>query len=125
MPLVRPEKPANRRLTPSLELASATTLTFVALPNNNFFHEFIWTFIEKAQALVASAAQVALAPEVEARDNIKRPLKPRNPNLYYGHLYMECYYFCQQYKNYFTVVRLLGYKRILFATSFLKNLILN
>ncbi len=89
----------------------------VAPPNNNLFQEFMRTFMEKAQALVA--------PATEARDNTNRPLKPRNPDLYYGHLYMECYYFCQQCNDHFEVAGSLGHKRVLFAAGFLKDCILN
>ncbi len=80
------------------------------------------TFIEKTQALVPSTAP---APDVEARDNIDRPLKPRNPNLYYGNLHTEYYYFCQQCEDYFKVAGLLGHKRVSFAVGFLKDRILN
>ncbi len=68
-------------------------------------------------ALAASAA--------EAKDNTHRPLKPQNLDLYYSHLHIECYNFCQQYKNHFEIAGLLGHKRILFATGFLKDCILN
>ncbi len=47
--------------------------------------------MEKTQA---SAAPTAPAPDVEARNKTDRPLKPRNPDLNYGNLHMECYYFC-------------------------------
>ncbi len=46
--------------------------------------------MEKAQALAAPAAPTLA---VEAKKDINRPLKPRNPDIYYGHLYMEYYYF--------------------------------
>ncbi len=44
------------------------------------------TYIKKIreQALAAEAAPVA-----EARNDTDRPLKPRNLDLYYGHLYMS------------------------------------
>ncbi len=38
---------------------------------------------------------------------------------------MECYYFCQQYKNYFEIIRSLSHKCVPFATGFLKDRILN
>ncbi len=65
------------------------------------------------------------APDVEVKDNINRFLKSRNPNLYYGNLHMEYYYFCQQCEDYFEIIELLGHKRILFAVGFLKDHILN
>ncbi len=42
----------------------------------------------KAPALPATPV-----PDVETRDDTDRPLKSRNPDLYYGDLHMECYYF--------------------------------
>ncbi len=69
------------------------------------------------------AAQAA--PAAEARDDTNRPLKPQNPDLYYGNLYMECYYFCQQCEDHLEVVGSLGHKRVLFTTGFLKDRILN
>ncbi len=75
------------------------------------------------QAQVAPAALAA--PAVEARDNTDRSIKPQNPDLYYGNLHMECYYFCQQCEDHFEVVGSLGHKRILFAEGFLKARILN
>ncbi len=97
----------------------------VPVPNNDLFQEFMWTCIKKVsdQALVAPAAPAV--PAIEAKDNADRLLKPRNPDLYYSQLHMECYYFCQQYKNHFKVVGSLGHKRVPFAAGFLKSCILN
>ena len=50
-----------------------------------------------------------------------RPLKARNPNLYYGHLHMECYYFCRQCEDHFDMTGAMGPKRVPFAASFLCN----
>ncbi len=88
-------------------------------PPNNLFQEFMRTYIAKIRD------QTLAAPATEVRDNIDRLLKPRNPNLYYDHLHMEYYYFCQQCKDYFEVAGLLDHKRIPFATGFLKDRILN
>ncbi len=90
------------------------------VPNNNFFKELMQTFIERAQALAAQAA-----PGVEVKDNTNRPLKPRNPDLYYSHFHMECYYFYQQCENYFEITGSLGHKRVPFTASSLKDHILN
>ncbi len=61
-------------------------------PPNDLFQEFMQTFMKKTQA---PTAPVAPAPDAEARDDIDRPLKSRNPDLYYGNSHMKCYYFCQ------------------------------
>ncbi len=63
------------------------------------------TFIKKVQA---SATPAILA---EAKNNIDRFFKLWNLDLYYNNLYIEYYYFCQQYKDYFEIVRSLGHKR--------------
>ncbi len=72
---------------------------------------------------MALAIPAALA--AEARDDTDRPLKPQNPDLYYSHLHMECYYFCQQYEDYFEVAGSLGHIRVPFAIGFLADRILN
>ncbi len=97
-------------------------LTPAPAPNNDFFQEFMQTYIKR----VRGQAPVALAaPAAEVRDNTDRPLKLRNPDLYYGHLHMECYYFCQQCKDHFEVAGSLGHKRISLAAGLLKDCILN
>ncbi len=121
MPPVRRGRPAIRAPIPGPAPAPAP----MALPNN-LFQEFMQTFMEKTQAPAAPAAPAAsVAPAAEVRDDTDRPLKPRNPDLYYGQSHMECYYFCQQYEDHFEVVGLLGHKRVPFAAGFPKDRILN
>ncbi len=62
------------------------------VPNNDFFQEFMWTCIERVRAQ-ALAALATPAPDVEVTNDTDRPLKPRNSDLYYGNLHIECYYF--------------------------------
>ena len=122
IPPVCYRRPAISRPSPGPVLVSAPTPAPIATPNNNLFQKFIQSFMEKAQALVFLAAS---SPDTEAKNDINRPLKLRNPDLYYGSLHMEWYYFCQQCRDYFEVVRSLGYKRISFAIGFLKDHTLN
>ena len=68
MPSVCHERPAIRLFAPSFVLALAPTP--MAFPNNNFFQEFMKTFIKRVQA---PTAPIKL---IEARDEIDRPLKP-------------------------------------------------
>ena len=116
MPLIRCERPALRCAAlnpafpgpkPSLSPEPAPAFTFMVLPNNNLFQEFMRTFIKRVPAPAASATLV------EARDNSNRLFKPWNPNLYYNNLHMDCYYFCQQYKDHFKKAKAQKYKRIL------------
>ena len=77
------------------------------------------TFIKRVQALAT------LVAPTKARNEIDKPLKPWNPDLYYGYLHMECYYFCQQCKDHFEIMGLLGHKQVSFTTGFLKDHILS
>ncbi len=97
MPPTRRGKPAIRRPALSLEAPApgpAPAPAPAPAPNNDLFQEFMRTFMERTQAPAAQAAPAA--PAAEARDDTDRPLKSRNPDLYYGNLHMECYYFCQK-----------------------------
>lgn len=44
-------------------------------------------------------------------------------NLYYGNLYIDCYWFCQQCKDYFDTAEANGANCILFAALFFRGLI--
>lgn len=72
------------------------------------------TFIERVQALAT-----LIAPAIKLIDNSDKFLKPQNLNLYYCYLYIECYYFCYQYKDHFEIAVSLDHKYIPFATDFL------
>ena len=50
-----------------------------------------------------------------------RAFKARNPDLYYGSLHMECYYFCWQYEDHFNTAWATGHKRVPFAALFLQD----
>ncbi len=95
MPPIRQGRLAIRRPALGLEAPALGPVPVSApalmAPPNDLLQEFIQTCIERVrnQALAAPAASAA-----EVRDCINRPLKSRNSDLYYGHLQMECYYFC-------------------------------
>ncbi len=76
--------------------------------------------MERTQTPTAPAA-----PAAKSRNDTDRPRKPQNPDLYYGHSHIECYYFCQQCEDYFEFAGSLGHKHVPFATGFLKDHILN
>ena len=96
MPFTCFRKPTLRHLIPSFAQGSTSpsfeapisTPTLIALPNNNFFQEFMQIFMEKIEV---SATLAVLAAKV--RNNTDRFLKPQNFNLYYDYLYIEYYYF--------------------------------
>ncbi len=78
------------------------------------------TYIERVRD------QAPEAPNAKVREEVlDKPLKPRNLDLYYGHLHIECYYFCLQYEDHFEIAGSLGHKRVPFAAGFLKDRILN
>ncbi len=92
-PAIRHPAPNPTPLGP--EPASAST----PAPNHDFFQEFIRTYIEKVRDQALATPTILIASDKEASDNTDRSFKPQNPDLYYGHLYMECYYFYQQGKD--------------------------
>ena len=77
------------------------------------------------QAYMEDRRHPAPAPIEPREDNSDRPLKARNPDLYYGNSHMECYYFCQQCKDHFETAGAKGHKRVPFAVTFLKDRLLN
>ena len=51
----------------------------------------------------------------------EQPLKARFLDLYYGNSHLNCYRFCQQYKDHFETVGANGPNRVSFAASFLRR----
>lgn len=49
----------------------------------------------------------------------KHPLKARFLNLYYEKMYIDCYHFSQQYKDYFDIAGTTGSNYLLFITFLL------
>ncbi len=117
MPPVRRGRPAFR--PPALGPVPAPA---PVAPLNDLFQEFMQTCIKRVRDQAPAAPA---APAAEVRNDTDRPLKPRNPDLYYDHLHMECYYFCQQCEDHFEVAGSLGHKCVSFAAGFLKDYILN
>ena len=112
MPPIHYKRPAIKPPAPSL----APAPTSMAPPNNDLFQEFMRTYIKRVQ-------DQALVGEV--RDKFDKVFKFQNPDLYYDYSYMECYYFCQQYKDNFEITGSQSHKRVFFAAGFLKDHILN
>ncbi len=77
-------RPAIRAPTLGPKPAPAPAL----IPNNDLCQELIRTCIERVRDQAPAALAAPAAPAAEARDNTDRPLKPRNLDLYYGHLHM-------------------------------------
>ena len=49
----------------------------------------------------------------------ERFFKAKIPEVYYNKLHMDCYHFCQQYKDYFETAGATGSNRTPFAAFFL------
>lgn len=49
----------------------------------------------------------------------KQSFKARFPELYFGKSYLDCYWFCQQCKDYFDTIRATGNNYTLIAAFFL------
>ena len=69
--------------------------------------------------------------EAQITGQTKINLKPRKQlpeawflDLYYGNLHMECYWFCQQCKDFFETTEAKRPNRILFAALFLRDLVI-
>ncbi len=126
MPPTHQGRPAIKRPAPD-PVFPGPELAFIPIPapNDDLFQEFMRTDIEKVRNQALAAPVAPAAPATKVKDNIHRPLKSRNPDLYYGHLHMECYYFCQPFEDYFEVVGSYDHKHILFTLGFLKDRILN
>ena len=57
--------------------------------------------------------------EPKAEFPCEQPLKAKIPDVYFEKLHIDCYHFCQQYKNYFETADATGSYRTPFLTLFL------
>ena len=89
-------------------------------PTNDLFKQFIQEYMDDCRQLAPATALVE--PREDALDRL---LKAWNSDLYYGNLYIKCYYFCQQDKDHFKTIIAKGHKRVSFAITFWKDRILN
>ena len=80
--------------------------------------QILKTILEAQTPASAPVPVPALAPSEEPQD---KPLMARSLDAYYEKSHMDCYNFCQQYENYFAIVRAMGANQILFITSFLTD----
>ncbi len=103
-------------------LAPAAT-AFAATPTEELFWQYMQFYLEDRRN--PAPAPAPAPPSADAREKISdRPLKAKNPGLYYCNLHMECYYCCQQFEEHFDTVGRKGHKRVPFAAFFLKDRIL-
>lgn len=69
---------------------------------------------------MAQTALINLANK--AKNYFNRPLKSQNPDFHYGYLYIEYYYFHQQYQYIFKIARSSSHKYIFFCYKVLEEL---
>ena len=92
---------------------ASTSLAFTEELFKLFMQTYMDTIKIQAPALVQAPASPVL---VEPKE---QPLKARFPDLYFGKLYLDCYWFCQQFEDHFDTARANGKNRTPFAASFL------
>ncbi len=119
MPFACRGKSAIRHLAPSPTLVPKHTSTpglgpTFASSQNNLFRQFMQTYME-------DCLNPTLLEVQKQEDALDRPLKTRNPDLYYRNSQIECYYFYQQCKDHFKIAGAKDHKHIPFAVSFLKD----
>ena len=88
----------------------APTPPFVSFFAKDLFTKFIKVFMETTQAQTQVLAE-----------SQERPLKAIKSEIYWDKSYMECYHFCQQYKDHFKTSGVTGINCTLFKTSFLRD----
>ena len=99
---------SNKALIPP----EAPTLPLVPPPSKDLFTKFIKMFMETTQA------QAQVLAELQ-----ERIFKARTPETYWDKSHIECYYFCQQYKDHFEISGATGMNSIMFAASFFRGYI--
>ena len=83
----------------------------------NLLQQLITTYVATLKALEQSQT---VQSQVRANQKPReKPLKAKNPDLYFGKSYMDCYNFCQQCEDHFAMARATGSNHIPCATTFL------
>ena len=93
--------------------APATAPAAAPSSDNKLFKQFMKAYLK---------AQVSGQIEVDSKPR-KKPLKTRFLDFYYGNSHMDCYPFCQQCEDYFETAGAKEPNKILFAASFLRELV--
>ncbi len=116
-----PAAPVSASPGPASPASAATALS--ATPTKDLFRQYMQAYLEDCRdpALAPAPAHLPADAREETSD---RPLKAKNPDLYYGNSQMESDYFCQQCEEPFDTDWAKGHKRVSFAAFFLKDRIL-
>ena len=83
-----------------------------------FLQTYMDTVKNQVQAPIQAPAPLIQVPTPSVKPK-EQPFKACFLDLYFGKLYLDCYRFCQQYKDQFDTARANRDNRTPFATSFL------
>ena len=110
------EDPAESASTAGSEAATIPIHVGTPAPTppstDELFKQFVQAYLES----VKNPGQNQAEPR-------EKPLKARNPDLYFGKSHIDCYNFCQQCEDHFATARATGSNRVPFAATFLRGTI--
>ena len=121
-----PAAPAPAAPGPAAHAALATPTSATALSatsTEDLFRQYMQAYLEDRWN-PAPVPAPTLPPADAQEETSDKPLKAKNRDRYYGNSDIECYHFCQQYKEHFDTDGAKGHRRVPFTASFLKNRIL-
>ena len=99
-------------------MEASFTITFVAATS---IPKYSKDDLQQIFKVVLEALALALAPAPVISKVLWEKLKANFLDVYREKSHMDCYNFCQQYKDYFATVGAMGLTRIFFAMSFLRD----
>ena len=102
-----PALSCNPTLGPDLVPALVLALIPAPVFTDELFKKFMKAYLEMNQGPRQSPAER------------KQTFKAKVSEMYYGKLHMNCYHFCQQYKDHFKTAGATGFNQTSFAASFL------
>lgn len=107
--------------TPAPSCASIPAPAPAPPSTENFFQYLITTYGATLKALEQSQT---VQSQVGANQKPQeKPLKAKNPDIYFGKSHMDCYNFCQKWKDHFATARATGSNCIPFAATFFCEII--
>ena len=106
----------------TLLIASGSADSSVVRYSENNLQQILSTVLDFGPSAPVLVPVVATALHYEGPREWS--LKAWFPNIYWGKTYLECYNFFLQFKDHFATTNATGLNRVLFAATFLKNIIL-
>ena len=119
----------NSTFSPSLVVFYTPIFTLTQAFGYTFFFTFVLGLLERyTDKNLLTTIKLALEYFIKGQEHgqlqassapCKHSLKTWFPDLYYKNLYLNCYWFCQQYKNFFKTTRANKPNQVFFAALFL------